>query len=327
MDRTNLSLIGCGHYAQGYLKELVRNSRVRLVVACDSNREHAEAAAAQVGAVAMTEWERALDTPGLEGVIIATPNYLHARITQAAAARGLHVLCEKPMATTLEDAHKMIEACEAAGVTLMIGLSSRYDRAFRRALALLQSGDLGEPALLANLYHYTLQPAEPGRTWHNDPAQMGGGALIQMGIHGLDRVCWLAGGAPTWVYAQMVKAGQRWVENVDLVQMTFPGELLGQVEVAGLADAQANTLTIHAQRGEMIVDAGRVRWYDGAWHEEKFPQDYMALEVADFLAAVREHTPPYGSGRAALPAHEVCFAAYRSAAEGRALQRVGDSYR
>jgi predicted dehydrogenase len=278
MDRTNLALIGCGHYAAGYLKELVSNPQARLGVTCDSSREHAEAAAAQVGAVAMTEWEQALDTPGLEGVIIATPNYLHARITLAAVARGLHVLCEKPMATTLEDAHKMIEACEAAGVTLMIGLSSRYDRAFRRALALLQSGDLGEPALLANLYHYALQPADPGRTWHNDPAQMGGGALIQMGIHGIDRVCWLAGGAPARVYAQMVKAGQRWVENVDLVQMTFPGELLGQVEVAGLADPQVNTLTIHAQRGEMIVEAGRVRWYDGAWHEETFPRDYMAPE-------------------------------------------------
>jgi len=209
----------------------------------------------------------------------------------------------------------------------MIGLSARYDRAFRRALALLEAGDLGEPALLANLYHYTLGPAAPGRTWHNDPLQMGGGALIQMGIHGLDRVCWFAGGAPARVYAQMVKAGQRWAENVDLVQMTFAGELLGQVEVAGLADAQVNTFTVHARRGEMVVEAGRVRWYDGTWREETYPRDYMALEVADFLAAIREGIQPYGSGRAALPAHEVCYAAYRSAAEGRALERVGGEYR
>ena len=327
MDKTNLALIGCGRYAQGYIRELARASQARLAVACDSNPAHAEAAAAATGAVAMTDWQQALDAPGLAGAIITTPNHLHAPITLAAAARGLHVLCEKPMATALEDARRMIEACDAAGVALMIGLSARYDRAFRRALALLRSGDLGAPALLSNIYHYTLQPAAPGRTWHNDPAQMGGGALIQMGIHGLDRICWLVGAAPVRVYAQMIKAGQRWVENVDLVQMTFPGELLGQSEVAGLAGAPA-------ARSRSTPSAARWWWTWASCAGTTAPgtrrpsrRIIMALEVADFLSAIREGTTPYGSGRAALPAHEVCYAAYRSAAEGRALQWGSEGYR
>jgi predicted dehydrogenase len=325
-DRVNLALIGCGRYASGYVQEIVRNPQVRLMVACDNNRAHAEAAASETRAVAVTDWESALDTPGLAGVIIATPNALHARITCAAAARGLHVLCEKPMATSLEDAQAMVHTCAASGVALLIGLSARYDRAFRRAEGLLRAGTLGEPALLVNICHYTLGPAEPGRTWHNDPLQMGGGALIQMGIHGLDRVCWLAAARPVRIYAQIIRAGERWADNVALCQMSFPGELLGQVEVAGLVSASANTLTIHARHGEMVVETGHLRWYDGNWHQESFATDAMALEIQDFLAAIRGEALPSCSGQSALVAHEVCFAAYRSAAEGRVLQYEDDTY-
>ena len=326
MAEINLALVGCGGYGSAYVREIAASPDAKLLVACDAKREHAQAAADKTGAQVCTDWERALDVPGLDGVVIATPNHLHSQMACGAAERGLHVLCEKPMATTLDDARRMVRACREAGVVLMIGLSSRYDQAFKRGLELTRSGELGDPELITNVYHYTLGPVQPGRTWHNDPELLGGGALIQMGIHLIDRVAWFAGSEPRSVYALLRKASGRWADNVALCTIAFEGGLLGQIEIAGVASARRNEMAVHLSRGEIVVERRHVRWYDGEWHVESLPADRLALEVEDFCRSIREGTQPACSGEVALPAHELCFAAYRSAAEGRPLMRREGEY-
>jgi predicted dehydrogenase len=327
MSKMNLALIGCGGFGSGYIRELTDHPDARLLAVCDTNREHADAAAEQTGARACTKLDQALETPGLDGVIIATPNYLHASMTCAAAEQGLHVLCEKPMATTSQDARQMIKTCRENDVRLMIGLSSRYGQIFRRALSLTRSGELGTPLLLTNVNHYTLQPPRPGRTWHADAKLMGGGALIQMGIHSLDRLCWFAGAQVKSVYAQIHKAGGRWADNIDLCQVVFDNNILGQVEVSGVANPSRNEMTIHLSKGQIIVGRKDLRWHDGAWHEESYETDRFAVEVQDFVDAIRDDREPFCSGELALPAHELCFAAYRSSSEGRVLRLIEGEYR
>ncbi|MBN1400520.1 MAG: Gfo/Idh/MocA family oxidoreductase [Anaerolineae bacterium] len=321
MSKLKLALIGCGGYAAAYLRALQNHADADLVAVCDVDAAKAEAAARLVGAQPDTDWQAALTTPHLDGAIIATPNHLHAAMTVAAAERGLHVLCEKPMATSLEDAQRMVAACRTAGVALLVGLSARYDAAMAAACQHVASGALGSPYLITNLYHYTLQPAQPGRTWHNDPERMGGGALIQMGIHSLDRVLWFGGSPAARVEAQVRRAGGRWSDNVALCQMVLENDVLGQVEIAGIASAARNTLTVHLTEGELIVESGAVRWYDGTWHETACPRDDVARKVQNFLDVIRGTAEPLCSGDVALPAHEVCFAAYRSSAEQRPLLR------
>jgi predicted dehydrogenase len=326
MSKLKLALIGCGGYTAAYLRALQNHADADLVAVCDVDLAKAEAAARAVGAQPYVDWQAALATPHLEGAIIATPNYLHAAMTLSAAERGLHVLCEKPMATNLDDARRMVAACRAADVHLLIGLSARYDSAMGAAREQVASGALGSPYLITNVYHYTLQPAQPGRTWHNDPEQMGGGALIQMGIHSLDRVLWFGASPAVRVEAQVRRAGGRWSDNVALCQMVLANGVLGQVEIAGIASAPRNTLTAHLSQGELIVESGSVRWYDGAWHEMSFPRDDMALKVQNLVDVIRGKAGPLCSGEAALPAHEVCFAAYRSSAEPRPLVRRGGEF-
>jgi len=327
MSKMNLALIGCGGFGSGYVRELADHPDARLLAVCDTNREHANAAAEQTGARACTELDQALDTPGLNGVIIATPNYLHASMTCAAAERGLHVLCEKPMATTSQNARQMVKACQENSVRLMIGLSSRYEQIFQRALDLTRSGELGTPLLLTNVYHFTLQPPQPGRTWHTDAKLMGGGALIQMGIHSLDRLCWFAGAQVKSVCAQIRKAGGRWADNIGLCQVVFDNHILGQVEVSGVANPSRNEMTIHLSKGQIIVKSKDLRWYDGEWHEESYETDRFAVEVQDFVDAIRDNREPFCSGELALPTHELCFAAYRSSSEERVLRLIGGEYR
>jgi len=316
----HLALIGCGGFGMNYVREAVERTDLALVAVCDPNPDARAKAAQTVGAKAYESVDAALDHPDLDAVIVATPNYLHAEIACAAASRGLHVLSEKPMATNLADAERMIAVCREAGVRLMIGLSSRYTAAFREAYALVSSGQLGEPLMITNRYHYALAPAAPGRTWHNDPARMGGGALIQMGIHSIDRVGWFAGAVPEAVCARVAKGGARWSDNLALCQVTYRNGVLGSIEVAGVASANLNTMTVHLTQGEIIIERSAVRWYDGAWHETQHPGNALARELDDLVAAIEYDREPVCSGVVALAAHQVCFGAYRSAKEGRVVE-------
>ncbi len=320
MDTLYLALIGCGRYGSHYIPAILEAPEARLAAVCDANADAASAAAERSGAPTYTDWREALDVPGLDGVVIATPNHLHAPITRTAAARGLHVFCEKPLATTIEDVHASIAACREAGVRLGVGLSSRYAPSFQEARRMLAAGDLGEAEMITNVYHYTLAPAEPGRTWHNDPAMLGGGALTQMGIHSLDRVCWFAGAAPAQVYARILRGSARWADNLALVTIAFTSGLAGAVEVAGVASAPRNLFSAHTSRGQIEVSERRLAWYDGEWHEREYPWPAIhAAEVRDFCAAIREGRETLSSGETALAAHAVCFGAYRSSREAQAV--------
>jgi len=314
-----LALVGCGLQGQGFLSAAQLLSQVRICVVADPSKEQREKAAREVDAQPVESWEQVLEIPGLDGVIIATPNYLHVPIALAAAAKGLHVFCEKPMATNWEDALKMVKTCKEAGVLLAIGLSARYTRAYQRAWDLVHSGKLGEPLLVSEDYHYTLGPVLPGRTWHSDPRLMGGGALIQMGIHSLDRLCWFAGSSASRVYAQVRKAGGRWADNIALCFVEFPRGVLGQLEIAGVASASKRELTVHLSRGEVVAWQDHFRWYDGKWHEAFYATNVFVRGLENLAAAIQGKEELLCSGEAALPAHALCFAAYRSAEEGQVL--------
>jgi len=320
MRTIDLALIGCGRYGSHYIPAIQGTAGARLAAVCDADPAAAAAAAERSGAPAYSDWRKVLDLPGLGGVVIATPNHLHAPITRAAAERGLHVFCEKPLATTLEDAQASVEACRAADVVLGVGLSSRYEPSFQEARRMLGEGVLGKAEMITSVYHYTLGPAAPGRTWHNDPAMLGGGALTQMGIHSIDRVCWFADAAPVQVYGRVAKGSGRWADNLALVTVAFSNGLSGQIEVAGVASAPRNVLTVHTSKGQIEVSERRLAWYDGDWHEREYEWPAVhAAEVPDFVAAISEGREPLCSGERALPAHAICFGAYRSSAEGRAV--------
>ena len=141
-----------------------------------------------------------LATPGLEAVYVATPNHLHRPIVEAAARAGKHVLCEKPMATTLADAEAMVAACHENGVRYATAFDQRFQARHRRLRELVREGRLGQ--ITAVRVHYACwtpadwsPPATEGThdNWRVDPARAGGGAFIDLAPHGLDLVQVLLG--------------------------------------------------------------------------------------------------------------------------------------
>ncbi len=140
-----------------------------------------------------------LQTPGLDAVYIATPNHLHRPLTEAAARAGKHVLCEKPMAITADDADAMVRACRDAGVQYGTAFDQRFQARHRKLKELAASGALG--TITAARVHYAcwtpgdwVPPTQAAHdNWRVDPARAGGGAFIDLAPHGLDLLQWIVG--------------------------------------------------------------------------------------------------------------------------------------
>jgi 1,5-anhydro-D-fructose reductase (1,5-anhydro-D-mannitol-forming) len=133
-----------------------------------------------------TDLDAFLATPGLDAVYVAAPNDAHATLVVAAAEAGKHVLCEKPMATTLADAEAMVEACARAGVRYGTAFNQRFHPAHVRLRELIAAGALGTVTQARVKYACVTPPWWGPGDWHFDPARAGGGALFDLAPHGLD---------------------------------------------------------------------------------------------------------------------------------------------
>ncbi|AJI23844.1 Gfo/Idh/MocA family oxidoreductase [Priestia megaterium] len=145
MAKVKIGVIGCGSIAQHrHLPEYKMNEQVELVAVCDINTERANSVAQQYGLKAYTNYEELLASGTVEAVSVCTPNYLHAPISVAALNSGVHVLCEKPMATSEEEAKAMIEAAKTNGKKLMIGHNQRFVASHQKARELIEKGEIGK---------------------------------------------------------------------------------------------------------------------------------------------------------------------------------------
>ena len=187
-------IVGCGWVARDYVAPgIAATAAARLTAVCDPDPTARRRIAEDNPEITRhADLAAFLATPGLEAVYVATPNHLHRPIVEAAARAGKHVLCEKPMATTLADAEAMVAACQAAGVQYATAFDQRFHAYHRRLRELVQSGRLGE--ITAARVHYACwTPAdwspvagEAHDNWRVDPARAGGGAFIDLAPHGLD---------------------------------------------------------------------------------------------------------------------------------------------
>ncbi len=186
-------IIGCGSIALGkHLASLVKLAPVKLVAFCDLAKERAVDAADKFGikgAKVYTDYRKLLDVEKPDVVHICTPNISHAEITIAALESGCHVMCEKPMASTSEDARKMVAAAKRTGKKLTIGYQSRFRADSRYLKQYCENGGLGEVYFAKA--HALRRRAVP--TWgvFLDEKAQGGGPLIDIGTHALDLTLWM----------------------------------------------------------------------------------------------------------------------------------------
>lgn len=186
MPTLGVALVGCGGITlQNHLPGLALCPGVRVSALCDTDPAVLERARQQTGvSTVSTRYEEIVTRDDVQAVIVATPNFTHLPVTLAALAQGKHVLCEKPLALTAQDAQRMAQAAEAAGVRHMTAFTYRFVPAMRYLRFLVARGDLGQP------YHFRscrLQDwGSRGLGWRQSKALAGTGELGDMLSHRID---------------------------------------------------------------------------------------------------------------------------------------------
>ena len=186
-----VAIIGCGGIANGkHMPALEQIKEVQMVAFCDIIEERAQKAAGQFGvegAAVYTDYREMLEKEKLDVVHICTPNKSHADIAVAALEAGCHVMCEKPMAKTVADAQRMVDAAKRTGKKLTIGYQNRFRPDSIYLHKACRRGDLGD--IYYAKAHAIRRRAVP--TWgvFLNEEEQGGGPLIDIGTHALDLPC------------------------------------------------------------------------------------------------------------------------------------------
>jgi UDP-N-acetylglucosamine 3-dehydrogenase len=192
-------IVGCGAIAQRrHIPECINNAKSELGAMCDPNLERIEAINKAYGGPAKcyTDYAEMLKDATLDAIIVSGPNSLHARQSIDALQAGKHVLCEKPMATSREDAKAMIAAAEKAGKYLMIGLNQRLMPPHRRAKEILDSGRLGRVIAFRTAFQHPGPEGwsvDGGTSWFFQKGSAFMGVTGDLGVHKADLMRWLLG--------------------------------------------------------------------------------------------------------------------------------------
>jgi len=328
--RVGYAVVGLGNIAEVAVLPAFRHSKKASLIALVSGDEKkAKRLAAKFGAAdyySYDDFALCLSHPRLEAIYIASSNGTHAEFTERAAATGKHVLCEKPMATTVEDCQRMIEACRSNQVRLMIAYRKYFDPASLALKKLVTSGKLGRLTLIHSAF--TIALGRKASPWLLDRRAAGGGSLVDVGVYCVNTARWLTELEPVEAsaYAWSVDASRfRDVEESIAFRLNFPGGLV-LLASSSYNAAQASFLHVHGEKGWAALDPafafdeerrlfGKI---GGRWFEKKFRvMDEFALELDAFAECIRHKRDPEPSGQEGLHDVAAMQAIYRSARESR----------
>lgn len=324
MDRRRIryALVGAGGIAQMAVLPAFENARENseVVALISSEGEKRRKLAARHGIEHVGDYpdlERVLAEAEADAVYIALPNHLHRAYTERAAKAGVHVLCEKPMATTVEDCDAMIKATHQAGVRLMIAYRLHFEAATLRAIEIARSGRIGNPLLLsATLTHWV----ETGDI--RTRPEVGGGALFDIGTYCVNAARTLFADEPTEVFcfANIGRGPGAGVDETAVGLLRFPGGRHAEFSISQMA-APVSFFRLIGSQGIIETEGAfsytdprtQILHYDGERKEKEFPKvDQFAPELINFSNCILEDREPEPSGIEGLADVRVIRALQRS---------------
>ncbi len=225
---------------------------VQLAAVMDVDESRARTVGEKAGVDWYTSMDELLSRSDIDAVYVATPVAHHNQAVLAAARRGKHVLCEKPLALTAAAAEEMVAACAACGVQFGVAHMMRFHGAHRQLLHMLQAGELGQP-VLARAQLTGWYPPIPG-AWRQDPALGGGGALMDMGTHCIDLLEMLFGPVESVLADVGTITHDYPVDDSSAMLLHFANGARGMVDNNfNVPDkASLNVLEVYGTRGSVI---------------------------------------------------------------------------
>lgn len=306
-----LAVVGLAGIGRVHVRLLSARPDVTLVGVCDLSPAALDGA--ETTAPRFSDYTQLLEEAKPDAVLLATPPGVHLAQTRAAAERGIHVFAEKPMASSVEAAQGMIDACTAAGVTLMIGQKKRFVPALARLKALLE-GELG-PARFV-IYRYP-HPGRSEKAWFWDEND-GGGPLRENAIHAADLLRWLCGevervGGEGDYFTFEDRAPQL---NCAVLTLRFRSGAIGTLAagMVGTPPFLSEDIWVATEAGVAEVSGPfdnphRLRWClrgEREAHEESFTGDPFVVELDHFLDCIRTGSTPLTSGPEGLGSLALC---------------------
>jgi predicted dehydrogenase len=350
MKKLRVGLIGLGGVAEAHLEGYKQVETIEVVAGSEINSERLAKMAKKWRLKAYSDYREMLAKENLDLACVLTPARNHRGITERIAESGVHVLCEKPLAVSLDDARAMIEICEKKGVKLGYGATWRFFPACRKAKEIIESRRLGRIMLLLETYvggrgfdHF--RDAGP---MHYPPGGPGGGGmgLVDHGIHLIDMFSWLTGSPVESVFGRGNYSGQppateyltmnlqngavgQLVYNEATIPCEMPYEgifswgggwdINYNLTLGGGWDAQPQNFRIYGTKGALRIFHYANKLF--LFEEEKKEQirlldrpmpGHFALQMESFARAILDNKSPEATGYDGLRALEVVLAAYQS---------------
>jgi 1,5-anhydro-D-fructose reductase (1,5-anhydro-D-mannitol-forming) len=325
-------LIGASTIARNYVIRAIRAQPGSEVVGVFSaNPERGAAYAREQGiATAYRSLDELLADPAIDAIYISTTNERHAPQTLAAAAAGKHVLCEKPLALTLDDARRMVDACAAAGVVMGTNHHLRNAATHRAMRRLIADGVIGQP-LAARVFHAVYLP-EQLQGWRIASPEAGGGVVLDITVHDADTLRFVLGEEPVAATAMTASQGMAQGDLPDAVMgvIRFESGLLAQFHDAFTIRHTLTGFEVHGTEGSLLgrdvmtqEPRGTVRLRRGS--EEQSVQldeveDLYVRSLRNFTAAVHGQGQPSATGEDGVHSLALALAVAESAATGRRIE-------
>ncbi len=339
-----VGVIGCGKIAQvRHIPEYAANPDCELVAFFNPNRKRAEDMAEKYGGKVYDTAEELLADPTIDAVSVCAANYAHAELTIKALKAGKHVLCEKPMATTIEDCEAMVAAAQESGKFLMIGHNQRLAKAHVRAKELIDAGLIGNIITFRTTFGHggpETWSINPGKnTWFFDKKKAAMGVMADLGVHKTDLIQFLTGQRVVRTTAKLVTLDKRGEDGeligvddnaVCIYEMsggafgtmtaswTFYGAednstvIYGSKGIMRIYDDPAHSIVVKlADGGEQVYDVEQIQTND----------NQTSSGVIDlWIDCLKNNRAPEISGASALTAMRAVFASIKSSELGESVE-------
>jgi predicted dehydrogenase len=314
--KMRFGLIGAGAIAHTYGQAFTQSTTAKLVGVADVREDAAKALAERMHCPAFTSYEEMYEEVGCEAVVVCTPPVTHPEICRWLLAKGIHVLCEKPLAISPDEARTMVAAAECSTATLKMASKFRYAQDVVEAKSIVASGVIGEIVLFENAF---TSRVDMQSRWNSDPTISGGGVLIDNGTHSVDVMRYFLGPI---VEIQVVE-GRRVqdipVEDTVRVFVRSAAGVMGTIDLSwSLNKELPYYISVYGSAGTLHV----------GWKESKFRRagdtdwtifgrgydkvQAFGSQLDNFVRSIRGLEPPLISLQDALASVEVIDAAYET---------------
>ncbi|GLY53592.1 hypothetical protein Lesp01_72480 [Lentzea sp. NBRC 102530] len=237
---------------------LLDSEAAELVAVCDSNGDVLREQQFKLHVPGYTDAEAMFAAEDLDLVVVCTPHNEGRHVVEAAAANGIHVLKEKPFATTIAEAQQLADLCEMSGINLMVTLQRRFNPIYTSFTQL--ADQIGVPFMVEAAY--TLHTPDPSEGWRGSTQHAGGGCIIDMGYHLIDMLLWYFG-LPDRVLADMSVGArpdrQYDAEDTALIHFSYESGLYGSLLLSRFIGPKSEQIRLIGNKGIVHLERGRIR--------------------------------------------------------------------